>query len=451
MLSRPDFDDAVPPGDSANRTLGVAEFNRAVRGMLERGFPQVTVRGEISNFTRAPSGHLYFALKDAAAQVRCVMWKNRAALLDWRPADGALVEVRAAVTLYEARGDFQLNVEALRRAGAGALFEAFLRLKEKLGAEGLFEAARKRALPRFARAIGIVTSPAAAALRDVVATLARRAPMTPVIIYPAPVQGEGAAARIAAAIETAGRRGEIDVLIVCRGGGSIEDLWSFNEEVVARAIVACPVPVIAGVGHETDFTIADFAADVRAPTPTAAAEMAVPARAELLGLIEERRRALAHAMDAFLAARHQRLDWAVRGLVPPSQRLADQRRQLADLGRRLTAGLVMQTQRARARLALGSVRLRLPDLHRPRERLAALALRQVRTAHVWHDVRLHRLAAAQTALAHLDPLAVLARGYAVVRVAGGAAVLDAGRLAQGDALDITLAHGGVSARVEKPY
>ena len=451
MLSRPDFD-ATPAGAaSPPRAMAVAELNRSVRTMLERGFPQVLVRGEISNFTRAPSGHLYFALKDGAAQVRCVMWKARADALDWRMADGVDVEVRAAVTLYEARGDFQLSVEAVRRAGAGALFEAFLRLKEKLAREGLFDPNTKRALPRFPRAIGIVTSPAAAALRDVLTTLKRRAPMVPVIIYPTPVQGEGAGARITAAIETAVERDETDVLIICRGGGSIEDLWAFNEEVVARAIAGSAIPVVSGVGHETDFTIADFVADVRAPTPTAAAELSVPAREELAASLADERDALFRAMDATLAACRQRLDWAARGLVAPSQRLAEQRRHLAELVRRLGAGAALGLRHSAARLDVASAGLRLPDLRGRQLRLAALADRHGRALRGLLESARRQLAAAETALAHLDPMRVLARGYAVVRTPAGEAVRDAARLSTGDALEITLARGGASVRVEKPY
>ncbi|MBL8384780.1 MAG: exodeoxyribonuclease VII large subunit, partial [Burkholderiales bacterium] len=329
MLSRPDDFDAAAGPAPAERVLAVSEFARSVRGLVERGFPAVLVRGEISNFTRAPSGHLYFALKDASAQVRCVMWRGRAALLQWRPGDGDAVEVRAAASFYEARGEFQLTVESVRRAGAGALFEAFLRLKDKLAREGLFDAARKRPLPEFPRAIGVVTSTAAAALHDVLTTLGRRAPMVPVVIYPAPVQGDGAAARLAQAVATASARAEVDVLIVCRGGGSIEDLWSFNDEGLARAIAACRMPVVAGVGHETDFTIADFAADVRAATPTAAAEAASPARDVLAARLAAVARGLARSVRDGLARRRQRLDYAVRDLQAPAERLAAARRRLA--------------------------------------------------------------------------------------------------------------------------
>jgi exodeoxyribonuclease VII large subunit len=451
MLSRPDFGPTPAGAAGSPRAMAVAELNRSVRGMLERGFPQVLVRGEVSNFTRAPSGHLYFALKDGAAQVRCVMWKARAAALDWRLADGAEVEVRAAVTLYEARGEFQLNVDLVRRAGAGALFEAFLRLKEKLAREGLFDAANKRALPRFPRAIGLVTSPAAAALRDVLTTLSRRAPMVPVIIYPTPVQGEGAALRIAAALETAAERDETDVLIVCRGGGSIEDLWAFNEEVVARAIAGSAIPVVSGVGHETDFTIADFVADMRAPTPTAAAELAVPARDELAALLADRRDALVRATDARLSACRQRLDWAARGLVAPSQRLAGQRGQLVELARRLGAAAGVGVRHAMARLEIAAAGLRLPDMRGHRVRLTMLTERQARAQRAQLERAGRRLAAAEAALAHLDPLRVLARGYAVVRTPAGQTVREGARLRAGEALEITLASGGASVRVEKPY
>ena len=261
--------------------ISVAELNRLARGAVERGVPLVWVAGEISNFKRYDSGHCYFTLKDDAAQVDAVMFRHKAQNLDWKPDNGMQVEVRATATVDEARGKFQLVVDAMRRAGLGALYAAFEKLKARLEQEGLFDPALKRALPPFPRTVGVVTSPQAAALRDVITTLRRRMPGISVIIYPTPVQGEGAGAKIADAIALAGARAECDVVIVCRGGGSIEDLWAFNEEAVARAIRACPLPVVSGVGHETDFTIADFAADARAPTPTAAAELVSPDGAKL--------------------------------------------------------------------------------------------------------------------------------------------------------------------------
>src|SRR5690349_4376276 len=237
------------PAPSQPPVISVAELNRLARDVLERSLPFTWVAGEVSNSKRYDSGHCYFTLKDAQAQVDCVMFRNRAQLLGWLPQDGMRVEVRAAPTLYEARGKFQLNVDTMRRGGLGALYEAFERLKARLEREGLFDPARKRALPRFPRTIGIVTSPQAAALRDVLTTLERRMPSAAVIIYPTPVQGEGAGARIAQALATAAARAECDVLIVCRGGGSIEDLWAYNDEGLARAIAACSIPVVSGVGH----------------------------------------------------------------------------------------------------------------------------------------------------------------------------------------------------------
>jgi exodeoxyribonuclease VII large subunit len=448
MLSRPDFGAG---GAVAAKVMSVSELNRGVRAMLERGFPLVTVRGEISGFTRAASGHVYFSLKDGAAQVRCAMWRNRASSLAWPPRDGDAVEVRAAVTLFEARGEYQLNVDAITRAGAGALFEAFVRLKEKLGDEGLFDAARKRALPGLPRAIGVVTSLNAAALRDVLTTLARRAPMVRVVVYPVPVQGEGAAQRIAAAIAMANARAEVDTLIVCRGGGSIEDLWAFNEEVTARAIAASAIPVVSGVGHETDFSIADFVADLRAPTPTGAAELAAPAREALLGHLAHASAGLARAIESKLGEVRQRLDWAARGLVAPADRLALKRRRVDELAQRLSAAGASTMRTASGRLELAAARLRMPDLARARERLAALALRSLRARRIGLDAANRRLMALAAALSHLDPTRVLARGYAVVRDTRGRALRDAGALAVGDALEVTLARGGVEVRVEKPY
>jgi len=267
MLRGMDLFDDVAAAEPALPVLSVSELNRMARRALESQLPLLWVEGEVSNFTRAASGHWYFAIKDASAQVRCVMFRGRNQFADFTPANGDHVEVRALPSLYEARGEFQLGVEQIRRAGAGRLYEAYLRLKAKLEAEGLFDPAKKRPLPRFPRRVGIVTSPQAAALHDVLTALARRMPGLPVVIYPTPVQGASAGAQIAAAIRAAGARAECDVLLVCRGGGSLEDLWAFNDEMVARAIAASPLPVVSGVGHETDFTLADFAADLRARRP----------------------------------------------------------------------------------------------------------------------------------------------------------------------------------------
>ena len=313
----------------------VSDLNRLARETLEQSFPLLWVSGEISNLTRAASGHWYFSLKDAKAQVRCAMFRNKNQYLDWVPREGDHVEARALVTLYEARGDFQLTIEGLRKAGLGALYEAFERLKAKLEQEGLFDPSRKRALPTLPRQIGIVTSPDAAALRDVLTTLRRRMPNIPVVIYPTPVQGKGAAEKIAHAIDTASARDECDVLIVCRGGGSMEDLWQFNEEIVARAIVAASMPVVSGVGHETDFTISDFAADRRAPTPTAAAEMVSPERAALLQRVALAHQRLHRQMRNQLSQRQQQLDYLARRLLSPLQQVQQRRLHLDQLAMRL--------------------------------------------------------------------------------------------------------------------
>ncbi len=456
-MSRPDVETGAPAlrvaaaAPAQDAPCSVSDLNRRARQLLEGSIGRVHVRGEISGFTRAASGHLYFSLKDAAAQVRCALWRSKAGALAFEPKNGDAVELRAAVTLFEARGEYQLSVESMRRAGAGALFEQFLRLKEKLAVEGLFDAERKRTLPALPRGIGIVTSLQAAALRDVVTTLARRAPMIPVVLYPAPVQGEGAAAAIAAALRTAGARAAadgIDVLIVCRGGGSIEDLWAFNEEVLARAIAACPVPVVSGVGHETDFTIADWVADVRAPTPTAAAELVSPTIEDLRAQLGAAALALARAAQRHLDAAQQRLDWLARALTPPSARLAMQRQHLMHAGTRLHAALHTALTAQRTRAAHAQARLRAPDLARrrlqlahARKRLAGAALGRVRAC----NALLERFSGA---LHMLNPQQVLERGFAIVLDRQGGVVRDSATLAAGTGLTLRLARGTAAVTVD---
>jgi len=393
---------------SGLRILSVTELLRSVRDTLERRFPLAWIRGELSNLSRAPSGHCYFTLKDGTAQVDCVMFRSRAAALDWEPRDGMQVEVRALPTLYEPRGRFQLTVEGMRRAGLGPLYERFVRLKEKLGAEGLFDERLKREIPPFPRTIGIVTSLNAAALRDVLTTLARRNPAIEVIVYPAPVQGDGAADRLATMLKRAGRRAECDVLLLVRGGGSIEDLWSFNEESLARAIRACPIPVVVGVGHETDFTIADFAADRRAPTPTAAAEMASPARAELFKKISERARGLGREMQRKLQYSAQALDACARRLVHPAERLRSYQKQVTQLKSRLAFAFSHKVHRCQAHLA---------------------------------ELR--------ATLKSVDPTAVLARGYSITYDASGGVLRDASEVRTGDRVKTRLAKGEFESEARK--
>ena len=463
MLSRPEFeneDDAMPhrtalrvgAAMAVETALSVSDLNRRARGLLERGFPLLWVRGEISGFNRAASGHIYFSLKDANAQVRCAMWRSKAAGLSFEAANGDAVEVRANVTLFEARGEYQLSVEVMRRAGAGALFEQFLRLKEKLEREGLFDPSRKRGLPSMPRGIGIVTSPQAAALRDVVTTLKRRAPMIPLVLYPTPVQGEGSAQSIANAIDTASARATadgIDVLIVCRGGGSIEDLGSFNQEIVARSIAACVIPVVAGIGHETDFTIADWVADLRAPTPTAAAELASPDIEELAMTLTAAAVTLRRAMVDHLDNAQQRLDWLARALAPPSARLAMQRQRLAHTSGRLTAAMQTTLTAGCNHAAHAQARLRTPDLARRRLQLAHGRKRLVGAALATvngHEALLERLSGA---VQMLNPQRVLERGFAIVSDANGQVVSDAASLRPGATLALTLATGSASVIVKQ--
>ena len=392
--------------DEKNHVFSVRELNLAAKQLLEKGLPLLWVRGEISNFVSAASGHWYFSLKDEQAQVRCVMFRHKSQYLDWQPKNGMQVEVLALPTLYEARGDFQLTLEQMRQAGLGALYEAFERLKRKLEGEKLFDAARKRSLPFFPAQIGVVTSPQAAALRDVLTTLSKRMPGMPVVLYPTPVQGEGAAQKIAQAIGQANERAECDVLILCRGGGSIEDLWAFNEEVVARAIAASKIPIVSGVGHETDFTIADFVADYRAATPTAAAQHAVPERQELLQRLQQSAQRLARGSGRQLERMMQQLDYLQRRLIHPAQRVQQQAQHLEQLRQRL-------------------------------RRAMQYAL----------ETRTIRLRSLQQHLFHLDPKQVLARGYSIVRDERGDLVVDSAVLSADASLDITFARGWARTRL----
>jgi len=436
--------------NNSSPILSVSELNRQVRQALESNFPLLWVAGEISNLTYAASGHVYFSLKDSAAQVRCVMWRTRAQTLGWRLENGQQIEARALVSFYEPRGEFQLNIEAIRRGGQGDLFRRFLELKARLEAEGLFAQERKRALPTFPRRIAIVTSPQAAALRDVLSTFARRAAHVTLTLYPTPVQGEGAGARIAAALQAAGRD-DHDLVLLCRGGGSIEDLWAFNEEVLARAIVACPLPVIAGVGHETDFTIADFAADLRAPTPTAAAELAAPDREGLLARLNQEQARLARAMQNRLQQAAQRLDWVSARLLHPAQQIHRSRDATEQLRERLQRAFARRTEQAHHRLQLAGQRLqvlrRRPAMSMPR--LHTLAARLLRAGEQLQQGRLSQLDHLAASLRQLDPHAVLSRGYALARTADGSVVRNATQLSAGAALQVQLAQGYVDTQVIK--
>lgn len=432
-----------------NVVLRVQDLARLTRQLIETSLPLLWVKGEISNLICASSGHWYFSLKDEAAQVRCAMFRARNQSINWQPRNGAQVEVLALPTLYEARGDFQLTVEQMRPAGLGALFEAFERLKRQLDAEGLFDAARKRPLPAFPRRIGVITSPQAAALRDVLTTLRQRMPSVPVILYPTPVQGEGAAAKIAAALDNASLRAECSVLILCRGGGSIEDLWAFNEEVVARAIAACRLPVISGVGHETDFTIADFVADVRAATPTAAAQQAAPERTALQQRLRQTEQRLARAQLGQLQRAMQQLDYAQRRLIHPAQRARQQTQHLNQLRQRLLAAARHQLLRQNWRWQQAQQRLSAarPALSVWLERQAQLTVRLRDALPRQLQQRSAQLDARAQHLIYLNPQQVLARGYSLVEDSQGRLVSDAQQLTAGDTLRLRLARGTACATV----
>jgi exodeoxyribonuclease VII large subunit len=434
--------------NSSQDILTVSQLNQAVGRLLERSFALTWIAGEISNVTRAASGHWYFTLKDANAQVRAVMFRGRAQYVDFQPREGDKVEVRATVGLYAARGDFQLNVEMMRKAGVGNLYEAFLKLKAKLEAEGLFDTARKRELPVFPRTVGIVTSPQAAALRDVITALRRRAPHLHLILYPTLVQGEGSADKIAEAINTASRRAECDLLIVGRGGGSLEDLWSFNDENVARAIAACSMPVISGVGHETDFTIADFVADLRAPTPTAAAEMAATPTADWLAHLSQHAQDLSDAMRRQLDDHTQTLDWSATRLQSPAAAIRQQRLRIAALQLRLQHAT--RTPLSAARFALEQAKRRLqhalPDTALRRGQLSARSLALSTAFGSRFAVSRHRHETLNAQLELLAPQRTLERGYAIVLDEQGQVLRDAAHLQPAQALELKLASG--SARIE---
>lgn len=424
------MDDAFKPA-SARLTWSVAGLVRAIGDSLASRFASVTVEGELSGFTRAASGHCYFSLKDAEggnALLRCALFRRTAAMLDFQPGDGQRVEIRGRVALYEPRGDLQFVAESMRRAGAGALYEQFLRLKARLEGEGLFDADRKRELPAYPRRIGVITSTAGAALHDVLTALQRRAPQVEVFVYPSLVQGAEAPASVMAALAQANARRDAELLIVCRGGGSLEDLWAFNDERLVRAIAASALPVIAGIGHETDITLVDLAADLRAPTPTAAAELAAPAREACLGQLAHLQHLLQRRVHRELDTAAQRLDRVALRLARPAEGLARQRRQVELLAQRW--GQVLPRWQA-----LQSQRL---DHLAQRHRMTAPQL--LRTG----GQRLDGLAAR---LAALDPKQVLARGYAWLDDGQGRALSSVAQLQPGQQLRAVLADGEAAMEV----
>lgn len=424
----PESERRVPGSLPGVRVWPVGSLLRAIADSLEARFNPVAVQGEVSGFSRAASGHCYFSLKDEQGQIRCAMFRRAAGLLDFSPRDGQRVEVRGRLGVYEPRGELQLIVESMQQAGQGNLFERFVQLKNQLEAEGLFDAGRKRALPLLPKAIGVVTSLGAAALHDVVTALQRRAPHIPVVIYPASVQGAQAPEELRQALRRSYERAEVDVLLLVRGGGAMEDLWAFNDEQLARLLAASPIPVVCGVGHETDFTIVDFCADLRAPTPTAAAELCAQPQKAWLGELDDLQDRLRDGVERQLQASSQRLDWAASRVSRPSHLVTRQHARLAGHAQGLRHALQSGLQREKSRLqALG---LAFPQ-----------ALRQsLQSQH-------RRLERAQLRLVPLDPKLVLQRGYAWLADMQGTAITRAADTAPGQALRATLADGEVDLTV----
>ncbi len=435
----------------APSSISVSELNALAKALLEDHLAGLWIAGEVSNLTRAASGHYYFSLKDSRAQVRCAMFKGAAMRLAQPLKEGDHIEVSGKISIYEARGEFQITVNEVRLKGLGQLYEAYERLKAQLQAEGAFSAERKKPLPARPQCIGIVTSLAAAALRDVVTTLNRRAPEIPVIVYPTPVQGTGSELQIAQAIKTASLRAECDVLIVCRGGGSIEDLWAFNEEPVVRAIEACSIPVVSGVGHETDFTLADFVADVRAPTPTGAAELVSPNRQESLHRLAQAQGRLKTVLEQRYFDASQKLDWLARQIRHPRQKLDEQRTYIHKLAQTLSYSMTQSVRAHTARFERQTQTLKhcRPDVSVYKNNIDRF---QTALSHSFRQMLIHRrqsLTAQAALLEAVSPQHILERGFSVVKNTRGQVIRNADTLKQGQKLHITFADGETDVRVTK--
>ncbi len=437
--------------NTAHKVLTVSELNRNTKQLLEQNIPLLWIRGEISNLKCYQSGHWYFSLKDASAQIRCVLFNHKNQYMDWQPKDGMQVDVLALVTLYEPRGDFQLNVETMRRAGLGELFETFEKLKLKLEKAGLFNPANKKPVPVFPKQVGIITSPDTAALHDVLSTLQRRLPSLPVIIYPTLVQGKTAASSIADAIKIANHRAECDTLIVCRGGGSIEDLWAFNEEIVALAIAASLIPIISGIGHETDFTIADFVADLRAPTPTGAAELASRDHKELINHLNRLHQRIYHLTLHRIEYVMQQVDILTHRLIYPGDRITQQSIQLQHVRDTFMKTWAHQIEKKQWKL------------HDSNQRLAAtnssitnreyhhneLVARFQSTMPRYFETQTVKLCHLHTLLSQLNPQSVLARGYSITYTARGEIVSDSKQIHSSDRIQVKFALGMCEADVTR--
>lgn len=443
------------PND-ATHVLTPSQLNTLARDLLEGAFPLIWVEGELGNLSKPSSGHLYFTLKDARAQVRCAMFKPKSSWLKFAPREGLRVLTRGRLTLYEARGDYQLVLDHMEEAGEGALRRAFEELKAKLAAEGLFDEGRKRPLPRFVQRIAVITSPSGAAVRDVLSVLARRFPLVEADVLPVPVQGDGAAAQIVAMLQRAAASGRYDVILVTRGGGSLEDLWPFNDERLVRAIAASPVPVVSAVGHETDFSLADFAADLRAPTPSVAAELLVPSRDDMVRRLRALDARLHNLQSQRLRQAMQRADRLALRLnaLRPQARLGLLCRRQAEALRRLSSAWQRRLERERARLRHADAILRAAQpqrrMARLRERLFSLSHRpQAAIAHRLGNDAL-RLRGLARSLEAVSPLATVARGYAILQHDDGRIVRSVLDATPGDRLDARLTDGQLRVRVENP-
>lgn len=435
---------------SASAVISISEINHLARAALETHLPSCWIRGEVSNLTRAQSGHWYFSLKDSLASARCVMFKARNQFVDWSLREGDSIEVRAQASLYEPRGDFQLIVDALRKAGQGDLFEAFLKLKDKLQQEGLFDPGKKRPLLAYSKCIGIITSPQAAALRDVLTTLRSRWPIAKVIVYPCMVQGEAAPGQIVQALAQANQHRICDVLLLVRGGGSIEDLWAYNSEDVARALALSGIPVVSGIGHETDFTIADFVADFRAATPTAAAQVVTPLGLEAISAIRIHQGRLRQYFMARLETQWQRSDHLRQRLRHPREHLAQKQERLMYMVRRLQTHNRRELEFARWRvmenqrrwLACGSLlKHRHKSVQRLAENLVTCTNNKLKSLQSLHNQ-------AQAKLQVLNPEKTLARGYSIVRDEAGRLVREADQVTVRQKLQIQLFVGNLAVVVE---
>ncbi|HEX9080173.1 MAG TPA: exodeoxyribonuclease VII large subunit, partial [Desulfuromonadaceae bacterium] len=438
---------------SDRKILTVSRLTHLIKDVLEENFQHVWVEGEVSNLAMPASGHLYFTLKDAGAQLRCVMFRASARALRFRPKDGMGLIVRGRLSLFEPRGEYQLIVEYLEPQGIGALQLAFAQLKERLAKEGLFDEARKKPIPKLPQRIGVVTSATGAAIHDILNVLDRRFANVELLIYPVRVQGEGAAREIAEGIREFNRYGKIDVMIVGRGGGSMEDLWAFNEEVVARAIHHSRIPVISAVGHEVDFTIADFVADLRAPTPSAAAELVVKSKAEMAAEVDALSHRLRQGMRHLLADRRGQVHLLARSLKDPSMLLGHLAQRVDDLGERLDFAMrgVLKNKSDRLAYLRNSLRLTNPAVlvERGREKLLSLVARSEHTLHLAMEQWRERLAVNSGKLQALSPLETLGRGYAIARLLPrGTTLKESAQLSKGDRIDLRLHRGGAVCSVE---